>query len=240
MLVKVFQLDEELGNQEIDDNFLYFKNVSERDFQVVDEKRSPRGRHMKLCYVSEIRFLIVRICTGPSEFATREFEFMFRMKFKNMGVTALELGSIGSTTIEWKTSTATVSIEGDCAYVNRNLRSLLDPHFVEEIAVSQTMQSLHSNAALWIGSGRVNLVLLIMIDKVTLEMFMEKWIPIPESQEESSQNVRGQRIVEQTIIDLETLEIRGDVPLTLEFERVVGRPHNLPLEKDSKCFANTI
>jgi hypothetical protein len=33
---QVFPLDEELGNQEIDDNLLYFKNVSERDFQVVD------------------------------------------------------------------------------------------------------------------------------------------------------------------------------------------------------------
>jgi hypothetical protein len=131
---------------------------------------------------------------------------MFRMKLKNMGVTSLELGAIGSTTIEWKTSTATISIEGDCAYVNRNMKFLLAPHFVVEIAVSQTMQSLHSNATLWIGSGRVNLVLLIMIDRITLEMFMEKWIPIPESQEESSQKVQGQRIGEQTIINLETLK----------------------------------
>jgi hypothetical protein len=100
------------------------------------------------------------------------------------------------------------------------------------------MNSLHNDAALWISTGRIHLVLIINIDRRNLKLTMEQWIPIPENPDERIPQVRAEILGKPTIIDLEDdFDIDPDSPIYFEFERVVGRPHNPPREKATIMFS---
>jgi hypothetical protein len=227
---QVFKLIDELGKQGVGDNFLYFKNVSERDFEVLDEERPLRGRSMKLCHISDIKLLIVQIVSRPHESVNAKFVSIFERKLTNMGVKVeSELDPVRAARIKWQTRTGPQSKEGDCAYARAES---VYPHFVVETGVTETMERLRGDAALWISSRKVRFVLVIKIDRRNLKMTLEQWIPIPENPNERIPQVQADRIGKSTTINLEDFKILPNkFAFRLEFERVVGRPHNPPREK---------
>jgi hypothetical protein len=71
-------------------------------------------------------------------------------------------------------------------------------------------------------------------------MTMGQWIPSPEnrtSRQKPVQQVRAQPNGKPININLETLEISPNAPLTLEFERLVGRSQKPPLEEEFIVFS---
>jgi hypothetical protein len=160
------------------------------------------------------------------------FKALF-LKLTNMGVTKSNFLQVRPTVIKWPARTGPSVKEGNSGWRKINLR------FVLLVGSSQSIKSLRGYAHLWIIKGGVRLVLVINIHKKSLKMTMEQWITSPESRasrQERVQQVRVQPNGKPTNINLETLEISPNAPLTLEFERLVGRPHNPPLEQDSFIF----
>jgi hypothetical protein len=236
--LQVFKLIDELEKQEVGDNFLFFKNVSGRDFHLVEEQRSLKGRRLKLCHISEIKLLIVQIPSGAHEGSIDAFDRVLVRKLIAMGVTDFEFRGIRNTEFKWQSGTGPVSREPDASYRNALFNPALRvPHFVVEVADSQSLPSVHTIADLWISRGDVLLVLTINIDRRNQTLLSEKWIPDTDITTEGRVRRRAQQSGGPTLVNLRNLEVTKDVPFILDFERVVGRSHHPPREMATIVFS---
>jgi hypothetical protein len=157
---------------------------------------------------------------------------------RSMGLLRQEFCSVGSAkyTRSLRGNQRT-SKEADGCWINLFLRNGATdwPSLVIEAGYSQSMASLRSAARWWIsrGQGQVRIVLILGIKVATRTIKIEKWVPRSATMNSYVRNhlrprplsnfptMSGSITINQSTIPS---TITGDLPLTLEFQQIIGRP----------------
>jgi hypothetical protein len=221
-----------------DDEYLVFSGVSVVDFDKVERWRGNRAT--RLFYLGEVEVLIVKIPSRIHEGVHRAFADECAILARSMGLLRQEFFSVGSATYtRLLRGNQRTSKEADGCWINLLLRNGATdwPSLVIEAGYSQGMASLRSAARWWIsrGQGQVRIVLILSIKVATRTIKVEKWVPRSATMNSYVQNhlrprplsnlnfptMSGSITINQSTIPS---AITGDLPLTLEFQQIIGRP----------------
>lgn len=220
------------GNQHV-----VFDNVSPEAFEEIERKRLELVMKATLSYVRDIETLIVKIPTQPHEKAHGQLgQLILVKKIAPMNLDLNAFTFMGSTT---KKVPSGSSKESDSAWRNVYIRSQQDdfPCLVIEAGMSESLARLRGDARWWIenSAGRVNIVLIIWVNKATKVLHIEKYVP------GSPQTRTSPRLPRPVSVNLTATVVINcaaspttvtGAPLVLEFNGVFDRPPNPPLERD--------
>ncbi|KAN0075134.1 hypothetical protein V8E54_007745 [Elaphomyces granulatus] len=211
--------------------------ISQGLFNRIESGRLGHGSSIRLTYFGDIETMIVKLVSEPHERAHRTLgrQIEHRM-FHPMQLSFSEFLDIGSSKYTGQNQSAK---EGDTAWKNILLRPKQGdwPCVVIEAGLSESLPRLRVDASWWIqnSGGQVKMVLLIWIQPSLKKVAIEKWIPtMPMTRTSPRRPAQTYPICNAKIsIDQSQTPSTFQGPqLTLEFENLVGRPANPPLEGD--------
>ena len=221
------------------DQHVAVDGISQSLFNRIETGRLGFGSSIRLTYFGDIEALIVKLVSEPHERAHRILgqQIEHRM-FHPMQVSFSEFCGVGSSKYTGQNQSAK---EGDSAWKNILLRPNEGdwPCVVIEAGLSESLPRLRGDASWWIqnSGGQVKMVLLVWIQPALKKVTIEKWIPRATPTIRTSPCLRAQTYY--PVCDAEIFIDQSQTPstiqgpqLTLEFENLVGRPANPPLEGD--------
>ncbi|KAE8370462.1 hypothetical protein BDV27DRAFT_169023 [Aspergillus caelatus] len=229
---RIMSMPDSLIRREVGQH-IALKHVAQEEFNFIEDNRGQLGTTVRLSYFPDIQTLIVKVPSREHEKAHVTFGGRMSRKVFMMGVGVLEFQGLGAT--RYTGSTASTK-ESDSSWTNDLLRPRSFPMLVIEAGVSESMRRLWADAAWWMANsnGLVNIVLLIKVTKNRRKIDIEKYIPT------RALPTRARPAPEYKPLKVSTIRIDPGVnppriqgaPLRLEFEKVIGRRPNPPLEKD--------
>ena len=221
-----------------DDEYLAFSGVSVADFDKIEKWRGNRA--IRLFYLGEVEILIVKIPSRIHEGVHLAFARECVLRAHGIGLLPQEFVGVGSAKYtRLLRGNQRTSKEADGCWINLLLRNGATdwPSLVIEAGYSQGMASLRSAARWWIsrGRGQVRIVLILSIRVATRTIKVERWVPRIATMNAYVRNHLRPRPLSNlnfptmsgsiTINQSTTPStITGDLPLTLEFEQIIGRP----------------
>ncbi|GLA27969.1 hypothetical protein AnigIFM63604_006330 [Aspergillus niger] len=212
--------------------YVSYKHVSAADFDYIEKNRSQLGHQVRFTYYPEISTLIIKVPSMPHEIAHRTLGDEISHLFKSMGLRMSEFVALGATKYVGETASQK---EADSSWKNALLRPVNTdyPTFVIESGVSESMPRLRADAHWWISltGGQVQIVLLIKVNTTKKTMLFEKYFPKLRQYPNTRARAQGASVAGTYIPDListtKVNAIPGTVvgpPITLEFQRIIGRP----------------
>ncbi|GAB1211650.1 hypothetical protein ATERTT37_000774 [Aspergillus terreus] len=229
-----------------EDQYISLKHVPQKDFDSIDIKRDQLGAKVLFTYFPDIETLIIKVPTRQHERAHRLLDQLVASKLTSMNVGFLEFMPDGSATYTGPTQSQK---EGDSVRTNSQLRPQVGwPYFVIEAGVSESMPRLRADAAWWFSNsnGDVRLVLLIKVDTQCRVVTIEKYDRLQAQLTANLSPWKPRRLrtivlnqgVTPAICDVKAPPDRATgPPLTLEFDLLMGRAANPPLEKNVQFTA---
>ncbi|KAH8429187.1 uncharacterized protein LDX57_006856 [Aspergillus melleus] len=229
------------------DQYLSFCNLKPAQFEILDARRTLTiGKGARFTYFPDIETLIIKLTSGATEVAHSNLSMSIYLEV--VGVKRRQVAGaenfdmqefcpIGKTTFTGQNGSVK---EGDSTFINiiQRPKNSNWPHLVIQAGLSEALPRLRSDARWWLehSGGQIDIVILIWIQSTAKIITLEKWTPgtalTRRSHRLAQSNAFPTRSAEITINISESPSVITGAPLVLEFEKLVGRPANSPLEQD--------
>lgn len=227
-------------------NYISFGEVTPMKFQEIQKYRENAGLHLRFTYFPDIATLIIKIPTKEHDQSHAQLFQCIDRRLTLMGVDYREFAAMATTTTkssEQRVGQRPSSKEGDSTAINKKIRKAGEdwPVFVIESGVSESLARLRADARWWIenSKGQVLMVLIIKIERNNRSARIIKYIPqaVPALRSTRSNQAGLLRMEPSEVADIQINQslspsVVTGAPLTLEFEKLVGRPKITPQESD--------
>ncbi|CRG90609.1 hypothetical protein PISL3812_07653 [Talaromyces islandicus] len=222
--------------------YISFSNVTVSTVVAVEKCREQRRLHFRQTYFPDIQTLIIKVPSCIHERAHTNLGFELVRRYHDMGMKRAEFYGWGATTTKSRNQSpgqTHSSKEGDSSFKNKLLRPGNDfPSLMIEVGNLESISHLRMAAHWWIehSDGRVNIVILVKIEKAKKRVTFYKYVPRPPSTQfpglRSIPSVKATQVAEIVIDQSTSPSPISGAPLILEFTAVFDRQPNPPREKD--------
>lgn len=223
--------------------FLAFKNVTKGNFAYI-ERRYKQLHHARFTYFEDIETLILKVPARWTEYAHVNFGMRISHMAHGMGLRTREFQGTGATRYTGFNSHK----EGNSGFINNTIRPGSGfPLVVIEAGLSESSRRLDAEAAWWFAhsKGEVNIVITIMVDPpnkmIIVDKYFGKRVPLPTTRARTRAAQAGQVwypdkhrtvVVRPSAVEVTFPSNATGPPLTLEFDKVIGRAPTRPAEQD--------
>lgn len=155
--------------------YIAFRNVTNRDLEQIDRERRSLGIGTRFCYYNETKDLVIKMVTVKHECAHNMLATMLQNRLLLMGLPEFSLIPLGAARFQGIRRNK----EGDSTFKPSTRNQDTDwPSIVFECGLSESLAMLRHDAKWWLTDSQdaVKIVVIISVTRRAKTLQVEKWV----------------------------------------------------------------
>jgi hypothetical protein len=155
--------------------YIAFRDVTDRDLEQIDRERESFGTGTRFCYYNKSKDLVIKMVTARHEGAHNTLADELRDALRDMGLPKRDIVPVGAARFPGFRR----KMEGDSSFKPRTRDQRDDwPSIVFECGLSESLANLRDDARWWLtdSQGAVKIVVIVLVSEKTMKLQVEKWV----------------------------------------------------------------